>query len=102
MTEKAEAAFTRAIRLGEDDPEPCYNRGLMWAEQGRLDDAIADFTEAVRRDPAYRQAWFNRGVLHLRAGRIDRARHDLEEFKNRGGEIPGQVQRLLDGPTDEK
>ena len=102
MTEKAEAAFTRAIRLGEDDPEPCYNRGLMWAEQGRIDDAIADFTEAVRRDPAYRQAWFNRGVIHLRAGRIDRARHDLEEFKNRGGEIPGQVQRLLNGPTDEK
>ena len=102
MTKKAEAAFTRAIRLGEDDPEPCYNRGLMWAEQGRIDDAIADFTEAVRRDPAYRQAWFNRGVLHLRAGRIDRARHDLEEFKNRGGEIPGQVQRLLNGPTDEK
>ncbi len=102
MTAKAEAAFTKAIRLGVDDPEPCYNRGLMRAEQGRIEEAIADFTEAVRRDPAYRQAWFNRGVLHLRAGRVELARRDLEEFKGRGGEIPGQVQRLLDGATYEK
>jgi tetratricopeptide (TPR) repeat protein len=102
MVEKAEAAFTRAIQLSQDDPEPCYNRGLMRAEQGRLDDAIADFTEAVRRDPAYRQAWFNRGVLHLRAGRTDLAHGDLEEFKKRGGEIPGPIQRLLDGGIDEK
>ena len=102
MVEKAEAAFTRAIQLSQNDPEPCYNRGLMRAEQGRLDDAIADFTEAVRRDPAYRQAWFNRGVLHLRAGRTDLARGDLEEFNKRGGEIPGQIQRLLDGGINEK
>jgi tetratricopeptide (TPR) repeat protein len=102
MTAKAEAAFTRAIRLGEDDPEPCYNRGLMRTEQGRLDDAIADFTEAVRRDPAYRQAWFNRGVLHLRAGRADLARRDLEAFEKRGGTIPSQIQRILDGGTDGK
>jgi tetratricopeptide (TPR) repeat protein len=102
ITAKAEAAFTRAIRLGVDDPEPCYNRGLMRAEQGRIDEAIADFTEAVRRDPAYRQAWFNRGVLHLRAGRIDRARRDLEAFEKRGGTIPSQIQRILDGGTDGK
>jgi len=102
MLERAEAGFAKAIRLGEDDPEPCYNRGLLRAEQGRLDEAIADFTEAVRRDPAYRQAWFNRGVLHLRAGRIDLARRDLGEFKSRGGEIPDQVQKLLDGANDGK
>jgi tetratricopeptide (TPR) repeat protein len=102
MVEKAEAAFTRAIQLSQDDPEPCYKRGLMRAERGRLDEAIADFTEAVRRDPADRQVWFNRGVLHLRTGRTDLARGDLEEFKKRGGEIPGQIQRILDGATDGK
>jgi tetratricopeptide (TPR) repeat protein len=102
MVEKAEAAFSRAIQLDEDDPEPCSNRGLLRAERGRLDEAIADFTEAIRRDPADRQVWFNRGVLHLRTGRTDLARGDLEEFKKRGGEISGPIQRILDGATDGK
>ena len=93
---KALAAFAKAIRLDERDPEPCYNRGHFMATLQRHDEAIADFDLAIARDPRFLRAYFNRGVLRLRAGRTAAAAADIREFQRLGGEVPPELRPLLE------
>jgi len=93
---KALAAFEKAIRLDEQDPEPCYNRGNFMATLQRPIEAIADYDRAIARDPAFARAYFNRGVLNLRAGRGPAAEADIREFHRLGGIVPDELRPLVE------
>jgi len=95
--DKAIAAYEKAARLNPDDPEPPYNLGLLLADMGRVDEAIKSFDSALERDPSFARALFNRGVLRLRVGRISAGKEDLLTFKQLGGKVPPEVEKLLIG-----
>ncbi len=46
------------------DAETHYNRGLVYQQQGKLDEAIREFKEAVRLKPNYAQAYNNTGTSY--------------------------------------
>ena len=54
-------------------------RGIERADEGRLDESIADFGEAIRLDPKDAGAHLNRAIVRLRVGRLDEALSDANE-----------------------
>lgn len=89
-------AFRRAIRLAPKSAEPLYNRGTFHVQRGRITEGIADYDAAIDADPTYRQTYFNRAVLKLRAGEEMQAIADFSRFRDLGGELPAEVQTLLE------
>ena len=69
MANEAEASFRRAIAL-EDSSECHNNLGVLWEEQGRLDDAIAAYQQALARAPRYAAAHYNLGRADRTKGEI--------------------------------
>ncbi|MET0331049.1 MAG: tetratricopeptide repeat protein [Dyella sp.] len=48
---QAEAAYGRALQVVPDDPALLYGRGLAYAENGKIDPAIADFRRLLELKP---------------------------------------------------
>jgi tetratricopeptide (TPR) repeat protein len=48
---KAEAAFTRALRVTPDDPGLLYGRGMAYAEASQIDQAVQDFQRLLKIKP---------------------------------------------------
>ncbi|EDX85026.1 tetratricopeptide repeat domain protein [Synechococcus sp. PCC 7335] len=46
------------------NPENLVNRGLMYSNLGRGDDALADYNRAIELNPKFDRAFSNRGNLH--------------------------------------
>ena len=65
--EEAEAAFRRAIAL-DDSPNYYNSLGVLYKEQGRLDDAIAAYQQALERAPGYAAAHYNLGYAYREKG----------------------------------
>jgi tetratricopeptide (TPR) repeat protein len=59
--EGAAAAYERAIRAGDDDPETAFNLGNVLHALGRTADATSAFRRAVEAEPSYVEAWNNLG-----------------------------------------
>lgn len=53
--------YNQAIKLNDKNAIARYNRGLIYHNQQRYDQAIDDFSEAVRIKPNYAEAWWARG-----------------------------------------
>lgn len=53
------------------------NRGVVHAENGDSDKAIADYTEAIRLDPTLAQAYYSRGNAYVNRGALDKAVADF-------------------------
>jgi tetratricopeptide (TPR) repeat protein len=54
------------------------NRGADYADQGQLDQAIAEYQEAIRLDPDYAEAHYNLGLAYHKQGKLDDA---IAEYK---------------------
>jgi Flp pilus assembly protein TadD len=54
--QEAEAAFRKAIEMGECLPQPWGNLGICLAMQNRFDDAEAAYRRALEIDPEYTRA----------------------------------------------
>jgi protein O-GlcNAc transferase len=67
MADEAEASFRRAIALDES-PDSYVSLGILWKQQGRLDDAIAAYQQALARSPAHAAAHYNFGNAYLAKG----------------------------------
>jgi tetratricopeptide (TPR) repeat protein len=55
------------------------NRGLLQANTGDTNAAIADFTAGIARDPSLAAAYLNRGNALMRAQRYSEARADFDQ-----------------------
>jgi serine/threonine protein kinase/Flp pilus assembly protein TadD len=64
---------TVAVALRPRSPGARYNLGAALAENGRLDDAIAEFRQAIAIDPKYAEAHNNLGFAPQKMGRLDDA-----------------------------
>ena len=67
------AHFREALKITPADAQVHYNFGVVLAERGRSDEAIAHFREAVKAKPDYAEAHFNLGGALARCGRMDEA-----------------------------
>lgn len=70
--------FTKAIRR-RPTARDYAGRGLIRAEKGEADAAIADYNEAIRLDPKYVDAYRLRGDAWYKKGDLDAALKDYSE-----------------------
>ena len=96
LHDKALAAHDKAARLAPHDPEPLYHRGNLLAATERIEEAITAYDAAIARAADFAPAYFNRGVLKLRQGAEDAAANDLIRYRQLGGKVPPELERLLD------
>ena len=69
--------FTKALKLGLNDPLTYCCRGLAYYEEGNSSQAITDFTKALKLDPNYAVAYFSRGVAYDKKDAFDLAIADF-------------------------
>ena len=62
--EKAEEAFTKAIKYDKNNYEALYLRGCSKVNQRKYEEAIADFEHATQLKPDYADAYFNIGIAY--------------------------------------
>jgi regulator of sirC expression with transglutaminase-like and TPR domain len=74
---KAEAEYRAAIDLDRKLPSAWYNRGKVYFELGRFDEAVRSFDRALRLYPTDLWALNNRALSLSALGRFDDARMDL-------------------------
>jgi tetratricopeptide (TPR) repeat protein len=80
--QEAIASYERLLKAGVIQPAVNFNLGLLYQQQLRFDDAIAQFRESID-DPEYRLgSHFALGECHRARGRIDQAlTHFIEVLK---------------------
>jgi tetratricopeptide (TPR) repeat protein len=71
---EAERLWGELIRDGRDLPAIRNNRGISMAQQGRLEEGLAEFEEALRKAPEDGPALWNAYNASLRLFRLERAR----------------------------
>ena len=55
------------------------NRGVEFASDGNLDDALADFSRAIQLGPPRAEYFNNRGVVYASRGELEQATADFDE-----------------------
>lgn len=82
--------------LGPEDANTYNNRGIVSAETGQYEQAIANFTRAFERNPAFAQAYFNRAHVYIAIGQLGRGVSDFSKaVEIRRGFADGYVDRGL-------
>ncbi len=73
-------AFSVAIAANPDGASiPYYYRGLVYIEEGQVNEAIDDFTKAVEIDSHFPQAYAARGTAYLMISRPAKAAEDFNK-----------------------
>jgi tetratricopeptide (TPR) repeat protein len=72
------ADYERAITLDSDYAAPWNNRGVVYNDAGRQNEATAAFDRALRIDPRYAAAWNNRGNAQGDLRRYGKALNDYD------------------------
>jgi tetratricopeptide (TPR) repeat protein len=72
--EEAERIWTSLLAEEAHRSEILNNRGIVRAQQGRLEDALADFEEALRKEPDSGPPLWNAYHIYLRVFNLERSR----------------------------
>lgn len=75
-SDKAIAAYTKAIEQNPQFAEAHSNRGLLFQKKRSLELALKDFTRAISIDPLDGVYYFNRANIHVLQGRLGLAVSD--------------------------
>jgi len=62
------SSYETAAELDPKDAISCYNIGVLFFNQGRLEDAAQRLRQAVAAKPDYISAWNNLGVVLRKLG----------------------------------
>ena len=57
-----------ALARDPDYPHPYHNRGLVYSELDRVDEAIADLTKTIELEPFFWSAYRHRSILYAIKG----------------------------------
>jgi tetratricopeptide (TPR) repeat protein len=97
-TDRAVAAFRKAVALDPDLAEAHNNLGVALSRQGDAADAEVAFRDAVRIAPEVASARVNYGLLLLQLRRPDEAREQIETAGRIDPKLPSveTARRLLD------
>ena len=61
------------LEQGHDTAQSWNSLGLLYEQEGKLDQAREAYEKAIRLDPGYADGHNNLGAMHLKAGEIDKA-----------------------------
>jgi len=67
-----------ALAQRPNDPRLLFLKGLIFRQQNRIDDAVAEFTALTQAHPELPEPYNNLAVLHASQGQLDKARDALE------------------------
>jgi hypothetical protein len=70
----AEKVWTSLVQEGRELPEVLNNRGIVRAQQGRIDEALSDFEAAISKRPQDGPALWNAYQVHLQLFNLEQAR----------------------------
>jgi len=76
----AEKYYTLAILYGPNSPTPYYNRGLVYWDQGEVDNAINDYTDSLFRNPRDPKALHFRGFAYFERNRPGDVIRAIDDF----------------------
>lgn len=68
LLKSAEAECKQGLAIDPGMPEAHYTLGMIYKEQGRLDDSVSEFKQATQIDPQYSEAFAGLGVVKLQQG----------------------------------
>jgi tetratricopeptide (TPR) repeat protein len=72
--------YNRALEVGSSEDFITYNnRGSLYADLGRYEDALTDFENAIDIAPDYAGSYYNRGKMYLHLDRTNEAERDFEK-----------------------
>ena len=61
---------------------PYYNRGLIYYQQNKFTQAIADYTKAIEIDSRLEEAYYNRGIAYAKQSDLNQAVSDYNKAIN--------------------
>lgn len=93
--DKAEAAFTEAIKLDPECAEAYHRRAGSIYNAGKLKESLSDFDTAARLDPKNAEIFKNRSFVYLRLLRVDEALADLRHAQELDPDHPDQYRKPL-------
>lgn len=89
--QKALNEYNWIIKVGAQDMEVYYKRGLSKVELGKFKESIYDFTTASIINPQYHQALYNRGNVWYKLDQIGNAIRDWTKASELGSEEAREV-----------
>lgn len=78
MAEEAINEYGEVLKVIPDDLSSLYNRGVLYLENGKLDDAASDIKKIVARNPRLATAHDKLGDIYQKQGHLDEA---IAEYK---------------------
>ncbi|MFM6732144.1 MAG: tetratricopeptide repeat protein [Microcystis panniformis] len=79
QSDKAIAAYTKAIEINPQYAEAYKNRGIVYYNLNKYDEAIADNNKAIEINPQYSNAYNNRGLVYYNLKEYDKAIADYNK-----------------------
>ena len=93
--------YEKALRLDARHAEAHSKLGLVFAQQGRVQDALAELHIAVEVEPGYAEARQNLAMALYLAGETAKAREQLQEAQRLGLTPQESLMKLLAPGTQE-
>lgn len=76
---KAIECFDRAIGINKNDPKPYYEKGVIYYDYDKLNEAVMEFEKALTVDPLYFDAYNGLGNVNLKKREYAKAFKDYEK-----------------------
>lgn len=105
-TEKAHAAYTKALELETDNYAALTNLGLIYQRQGDLDTAITYHKKALKAHSTNGIVWLNLGLCYLDQNNLEQAQNALKKASTHASSEPecwyalAQLHLKLNQPKD--
>ncbi|MYK93686.1 tetratricopeptide repeat protein, partial [Candidatus Poribacteria bacterium] len=77
--QKAIAYYTEALEQKPDLLEAYLNRGIVYNNMDKVDEALENYNTAIQLDPSYTDAYYNRGFVYLDKEDLDQAVADFSK-----------------------
>jgi len=93
-TDEAENKLAEAIAEDPNDPQLYYNRGYLFEQMGRNEDAVNSYKKALELNPDYFDATFNIAAYYYNqaAEILQKANDmDLKEYQEKGKQVEAQA-----------
>lgn len=68
-----------AVKADPNDARSHFKLGVLYIEQGSLEEAVTEFKEAIRIEPKQAESHYNLGLLYGQTGQMEEAIHELIE-----------------------